>query len=101
MAQDLDEERKPGLLAELSGPLHAIVGAEAGGLAAGGGGGGPGCAAVVRMALHIMVELVSGEGGWGWAGVWCCEGPRAEGLSWKRGRRLVEQAQLNFRPAAP
>lgn len=55
MAQDLDEERKPALLGDLSGALHAIVSAEAGGLAAGGGGGG-----LVRMALRIMVELVAG-----------------------------------------
>ncbi|KAI8468293.1 MAG: armadillo-type protein [Monoraphidium minutum] len=67
MAQDLDEERKPQLLAELSAPLHSIVGGEAPALAAdcGGGGGGGGSgggapAALVRMALRIMAELVSG-----------------------------------------
>ncbi len=67
MAQDLDEERKPALLADVSAALHGIVSAEAGALAAAGGGGGGdgggggGGATVVRMALRIMAELVAGE----------------------------------------
>lgn len=73
MAQDLDEERKPALLADLSAALHALVSAEAGALAAaaaaapggaenGGDGAGAGSSstAVVRMALRIMSELVAG-----------------------------------------
>jgi hypothetical protein len=70
MAQDLDEERKPRLLQELSASLHGIVGAEAGALASGAGGAGGAAgeagasapAALVRMALRIMAELVAG--GW-------------------------------------
>lgn len=82
MAQDLDEERKPKLLSDLSASLHAIVSAESGGLTAGGptaaaaqaGGSAASAAsaaaALVRMALRVMVELVAG--GWvlgGWRGV--------------------------------